>query len=176
MRDDLTSQPPTVKEVIARIEQEWDALQAVLAEMDTAQMTTPGAGGWSAKDELAHLAAWARGVAALVRKQSRYSAMGLPSDAAPHTVGIERMNQMIHEQHRGQPLDAVLAELKAAHEDALRAVSELSDGDFLRPYDDFQPQDRRPDGDTPVLFRIAGNTFGHYAEHRESITQMWREE
>ena len=83
------------------------------------------------------------------------------------------MNQIIYEQNRDRPLDEVLAELYAAHQDALNAVSELSDDDLLRPYDDYQPQDRRPDGHTLILWRIAGNTYGHYAEHRESIINLW---
>ncbi len=169
MNKDLTSRPPTVQEVIARSESEWDALQAPLSTLDATKMTTPGAEGWSVRDELAHLAAWAKGLAALVRKQPRYPPMGLPADAAPHTVGIERMNQMIFERNRTRTLEEVQTELLAAHQDAIAAISELSDEDLLRPYDDFQPQDRRPDGDTPILWRIAGNTFGHYAEHKETI-------
>jgi uncharacterized protein (TIGR03083 family) len=155
------------------IESEWEALQQALAGLDAEQMTQPGAGGWSVKDELAHLAAWARGLAALARKQPRYPPMGLPAGAAPHTAGIERMNEIIYANNRDLPLATVLEELHAAHEDALAAVSALSDEDLLRPYDSFQPQDNRPDGHTPILWRIAGNTFGHYAEHRETIMQMW---
>lgn len=176
MSGHASSPPPTVKEVLQRTEKEWEALQAALSELETEQMTAPGAEGWSVKDELAHLAAWARGLAALLRKQPRYPPMGLPEGAAPHTTGIERMNLLIHQRNKDFPLEDVLAELDSAHHDALAAIAELSDDDLLRPYDDFQPQDRRPDGDTPILWRIAGNTFGHYAEHRETIQRMWSQE
>ena len=176
MNEGPASPPPTVQEVLGNIEREWDALQKVLSGLNADQMTTAGEEGWSTKDELAHLAAWARGLAALVRKQRRYPPMGLPEDAAPNTFGIERMNQTIYERNRDLPLDEVLAELQAAHRDALAAVSKLSDDDLLRPYDDFQPQDNRPDGHTPILWRIAGNTYGHYAEHRETIERQWSEE
>ena len=173
MSDMPDGPPPSVQEVIDRIEEEWDSLQQAISPLSKEQMTEPGAGGWSVKDELAHLAAWARGLAALVRKQPRYPPMGLPAGAAPHTAGIERMNEIIYANNRDLPLAGVLEELRAAHEDALAAVSALSDADLMRPYDDFQPQDNRPDGHTPILWRIAGNTFGHYAEHRETITKMW---
>ena len=171
-----SSAPPTVQGVLEKIEWEWEALQKALSDLNADQMTEPGEGGWSTKDELAHLAAWARGLAALVRKQRRYPPMGLPDDAAPHSYGIERMNQLIYERNRDLPLGDVLAELEEAHQDALAAVSELSDDDLLRPYDDYQPQDRRPDGHTPILWRIAGNTYGHYAEHRETIERLWSKE
>lgn len=176
MTENISSPPPTVQDVLASIESEWDHLQKVLSGLSGDQLLTPGQEGWSTKDELAHLAAWARGLAALVRRQRRYPPMGLPEDAAPNIVGIERMNQVIYERNRDLPLKEVLAELEAAHLDALAAVAELSDEDLLRPYDDFQPQDRRPDGHTPILWRIAGNTYGHYAEHRETIERMWSKE
>lgn len=176
MSENPDTTPPSVMEVLERIETEWEALQATLSDLNEAQMTAPREDGWSVKDELAHLTAWARGLAALVRKQPRFPAMGLPEDAGPHTFGIERMNQLIHDQNRDHPLEEVLAELDSAHRDALAAVSQLSDEDLLQPYDDFQHQDRRPDSETPILWFIAGNTFGHYAEHRESIQQKGSEE
>lgn len=176
MTDDPSSPPPTVRDVLDSIGREWDALQKALSGLNEEQMTTPAQEGWSTKDDLAHLAAWARGLAALVRKQRRYPPMGLPEDAVPNTIGIERMNQIIYEQNRDLPLNDVLTELQAAHKDALAAVAELSDDDLLLPYDDFQPQDCRPDGHTPILWRIAGNTYGHYAEHRETIERLWSKE
>ncbi len=173
MSDTPDGAPPSVQEVIRRTEEEWEALQQALSPLNEEEMAEPGAGGWSVKDELAHLAAWARGLAALVRRQPRYPPMGLAAGAGPHTAGIERMNETIYANNRDLPLASVLAELHAAHEDALAAISELSDEDLMRPFDDFQPQDNRPDGHIPILWLIAGNTFGHYAEHRETITQMW---
>ncbi len=173
MTEDLSSPPPTVQDVLESTEREWTALQASFSDLDDSQMTVAGAEGWSVKDELAHVAAWARGLAALVRKERRYPPMGLPEDAAPNKVGIENINQRIFERNRDRSLDEVLAELEAAHLDALSAVSELSDEDLLRPFDDYQPQDRRPDGHIPILWLIAGNTYGHYAEHRKTITDMW---
>ena len=62
MTEELSSPPPTVQEVLESIEKEWNALQAVFSKLEIDQMTSPGAEGWSVKDELAHLAAWARGV------------------------------------------------------------------------------------------------------------------
>ena len=154
------------------MEQEWEALQQAIAPFDVEKMTAPGAGGWSAKDELAHLAVWTRGVAALLRKQPRYPAMGLPPGVEPDSVDLDRMNEMIFEDRRDVPLKQVLDEALAAHLDLLAAVSALSDEDLMRTYGEFQPQEEELEDDIPILYEIPGISYGHYAEHRQEISEM----
>ena len=166
--------PLGVKELTHRIEQEWEVLQQAISPLDVEQMTAPGSGGWSAKDELAHLAAWTRGVAALLRKQPRYPAMGLPPDLLPHALDLDRLNEIIFEDRRDIPLKQVLDEALAAHLDLLAAVSELRDADLMRTYSEFQPQDGELEDDEPILYQIAGISYGHYAEHRQDILENLR--
>lgn len=163
--------PPSIRELTYRIEQEWETLQQAISPLGAEQMTAPGAGGWSAKDELAHLAAWTKGVAALLRKQPRYPAMGLPPDVAPHSVELDRMNEIIFESRRDVPLKLILEEALAAHLDLLAAVSELCDADLMRTYSEFQPHDGELHDDEPILYQIAGISYGHYAEHRQEILE-----
>ena len=162
---------PSVREVVSNIEREWAALQQALAGLDERQMTRPGATGWSAKDEMAHLAAWTRGVAALLRKQPRYPAMGLAPDVEPDSIDLDRMNETIFENRRDLPLQQVLDEALAAHLDLLGAASELSDEDLMRTYGEFQPQEEEVEDDIPILYEIAGISYGHYAEHRQEILE-----
>ena len=160
---------PDVRELAHRIEREWAALQQVISPLGVGQMTAPGAGGWSAKDELAHLSAWTRGVAALLRKQPRYPAMGLPPEVDPFSLDLDRLNQIIFENRRDIPLEKVLDEALAAHLDLLAAVSALSDDDLMQTYSEFQPQDGELDDDEPILYQIGGISYGHYAEHRQDV-------
>ena len=160
-----------MREIKSNIEREWEALQKALTGLDGTQMTRPGAGGWSAKDEMAHLAAWTRGVAALLRKQPRYPAMGLPAGVEPGSVDLDRMNEMIFEERRGIPLNQVLDEALAAHLDLLGALSTLSDEDLMRTYGEFQPQEEELEDDIPILYEIPGISYGHYAEHRQEILE-----
>jgi len=161
--------PPSVRELAHRIEREWAALQQVISPLGVDQLTAPGAGGWSAKDELAHLAAWTRGVAALLRRQPRYPAMGLPPDVDPYSTDLDRLNQIIFENRRDIPLEKVLEEALAAHLDLLASVSALSDNDLRRTYSEFQPQEEQLDDDEPILYQIGGISYGHYAEHRQDL-------
>jgi len=50
--------PQNMPELLSAIEHEWKELWRVLGRLTPEQMTTPDAGGWSPKDNLAHLAEW----------------------------------------------------------------------------------------------------------------------
>ncbi len=158
-----------MKELAQRIEQEWEALQQAISPLDAEKMTAPGAGNWSAKDELAHLAVWTRGVAALLRKQPRYPAMGLPPGVEPDSVDLDSMNGMIFEERRDVPLQQVLDGALSAHLDLLAAVSELNDEDLMRTYGEFQPQEEEVEDDIAILYELPGISYGHYAEHRQEL-------
>jgi len=50
--------PGSKTELMAEIKREWNLLMAVVARLDETKMTTPDEGGWSPKDNLAHLTEW----------------------------------------------------------------------------------------------------------------------
>jgi len=55
MTNDATSLLPRDKaELMNRIQREWSALLRTIENLSDEQMTRPGPGGWSAKDNLAH--------------------------------------------------------------------------------------------------------------------------
>jgi len=55
MTNDATSLLPRDKaELTNRIQREWSALLRAVENLSDEQMTRPGPGGWSAKDNLAH--------------------------------------------------------------------------------------------------------------------------
>ncbi len=53
MADDTL--PKSKAEVMARIDREWSALMDVVEQLSPEQMVTPDEGGWTPKDNLAHL-------------------------------------------------------------------------------------------------------------------------
>jgi len=77
------STPQSKAELVARITREWDALQAAIAGLSEEQLTAPGDGGWSIKDNLAHIAAWEQYMlAAVLQGQTAAQALGV----APETL------------------------------------------------------------------------------------------
>lgn len=151
----------TVQEMLQRMEAGRQRLDEALAGLSEGQMTRVGREGWAVKDHLAHLAAWAQGIAALLRGEPRWAAMGL--DEA--TMGDEEaINEALHQQGRALTLAEARTTFDAAHEGLHAAVAALDDADLLRPYSDFLGE---PSGDDvrPIVGWIVGNSFGHYDEH-----------
>lgn len=52
--------PAGKAELISAIGHEWNLLMDAVAKLDEKQMTASDEGGWSPKDNLAHLAEWMR--------------------------------------------------------------------------------------------------------------------
>ena len=50
--------PQNTSELLSEIDREWLELQKAIKKLTPEQMTAPDPGGWSPKDNLAHLAAW----------------------------------------------------------------------------------------------------------------------
>ena len=50
--------PENKNELMAAIKREWGLLMDVIARLDETQMVAPDVGGWSPKDNLAHLSEW----------------------------------------------------------------------------------------------------------------------
>ena len=50
--------PGSKAELMSAIRREWKQLMDVVQKLDEQKMTTPDEGGWSPKDNLAHLSEW----------------------------------------------------------------------------------------------------------------------
>ena len=88
-----------------------DAERAIFAALDPATRDQPGAdGGWSAKDNLAHLSAWRR------RQATKMAALrqGLPEPALPRE-DLDATNAIFHDERAGWTWDRVVADADATH-------------------------------------------------------------
>ena len=56
-----------------------------------------------------------------------------------------------------------------------RLSSRMTDDDLMRSYSSFLPDEPGEDTGAPIVGWIAGNTFGHYADHRAWIEAMVNE-
>jgi len=63
------------------------------------------AAGWTVRDHLTHLAAWADGVAALLRREDRWAAMGLTIAPSPgDDLDYDTINQCADRRAAAPPL------------------------------------------------------------------------
>lgn len=168
----MSQEPGSVEELVARIEEQWRALETQIARYPDDVLSGPtDAAGWTIKDHLAHLTAWERSVLGIIRD-------GRPQN---ETMGVDRtlweaddldaINERIRAQTANDSLAKVLAAREATHGDLLAALDTVT---FE------QLQQRWTDGvgdasDAPtVLQKVIGNTVEHYPEHAEWIAAIAR--
>lgn len=176
---DATADPdddfPRDKEaLLTGIRQSRTALEATLDRLGPEQLAGPAdAQGWSVKDHLAHLAAWERSMAYLLRGRPRHEGLGVPEETYLR-AGVDEVNAAIHARTRDRSPDEALADFRDAHRELLAALEPLSYDDLLRPYSHYLPDEPGEETGEPVLTRLLGNTTEHYAEHLGWIEDLAR--
>jgi hypothetical protein len=149
--------------LLARIGREWSALMDVIEPLSDEQMKVPGAGGWSAKDHLAHLTAWEQ-YTLLHHVQGQPAHEVLQVDAAAFdSLDEDGLNAIIHERYRDRSLADVLAALHRSHGQLLAALEGASPPDLMETCYPDDPESR------PLLEWVGYNTYDHYQEHRLTI-------
>jgi uncharacterized protein (TIGR03083 family) len=159
----LSSRPKNKADLMGRIEGEWSALMKSVEKMSDEQLNTPGPGGWSVKDNLAHLAAWERFMLLHhVMDRSAHEVVGLDK-AAMERLDEDGLNAILHERHRDRPAQEALAEVRRIHEQVLAVLKQVPFAELMEPR---YPDDREQ---RPVLDWVIGNTYDHYREHHRTI-------
>lgn len=164
--DEYLGLPGTKAELLDRIDREWEALEGAISHIPREQMEDPVSGGWSVKDNLAHLAEWERFL-------RLHHIQGLPShevmgveESVFRAVDEDGLNAILFERNKGRSAADVTDALRASHEQVLRDLSDMSVEEMMRPA---YPEDQEA---RPLLAWIAGNTYEHYREHRLSIEML----
>ena len=157
-----TTLPQNTDELIQRIETEWDLLLKAIARADERSMSAPDAGGWSPKDNLAHISAWMN-----VLLDHHFGAMTMEESLGVPPVdevgGFDEINARVVALHRNRSLADVLKEMKEVYAKTVAHLRQIPFGELLKPR---HPE--RPDSEL-MLHSVIGDTYEHFAEHRESI-------
>jgi hypothetical protein len=161
--NEVARMPRDTTGLVQRIRQARSELMQSFSQLSEDQLVAPGPdGGWSVKDHLAHLAAWERGIVAVLNRRPRWPAMGLDEEQVP-ALDEAGINATVERHNKGRALSDVLADFEQVHRDMIAVLERLSFDDLLKPYSTYVPGSDRRD---PVLSSIAGNTYDHYTEHR----------
>ena len=154
--------PKDKAELMAHIEREWAALLQTMDKITPEQMTTPDAGGWSPKDNLAHVAVWEQFML-LCHLQGQPPHQALQIDEATlERLDQDGVNQVLFERNRLRPREDVLEELQQSHAQVLTTLEQMTFADLMQPYSD-DPQGR------PLIIWVMGNTCEHYQKHQQTI-------
>ena len=155
--------PQSTAELLSVIEREWKELWRVVNKLTPEQMTTPDAGGWSPKDNLAHLTEWMKilmgyhmdGVPA-------HEVIGVPAEVT-RDWDFDVINPVLFERNRGRGLKEVVLELRQVYGELVTRLRSAPFDELLRPR--FLGQPERG----PLLNWVLSNTSEHFAEHRATI-------
>jgi hypothetical protein len=159
----------TKTKILEMIQSEQEALKRTLARLSAEQMTQPGVeSNWSVKDILVHITDWERRMVQWIEASVRGE---VPERPAPGMTwdDLDRLNEQTYMLNRDKPLGEVQAEFDRSYQRSLRAVEALSEADLIDPY-----RFEWREGD-PLWHMVAANTWWHYKEHRETISDWLKD-
>ena len=153
----------TKSRILQYAQAEFNALHGVVGQIDRDAMVLPGVeGDWSVKDILCHLTAWRRLYVLWTQDLLDGREPDRPAPDEPWDA-LDDVNASLYRAHRDTALQEALDEFVQAHTDSLAFIESLAESDLIDP-DPFAWRK----GD-PLWHMVAGNTWLHDREHRETI-------
>src|SRR6266545_4811251 len=161
--------PKDKAELLERAGREYAALEQTIGQLSEAQMTTPLDGSWSAKDILAHIAAWQQILLGfhIGGRPFHEAARGIAANY--ETDDIDTINEALYQRDKNRPLSEVLDAFRRSHQETMTTIEGLSEADLFRAY---TPPGRDPSDGGQLINWIAGDTYEHYEEHRATIQRL----
>lgn len=159
--------PGSKADLMSAIRREWKSLMDVVAKLEQKQkMTTPDEGGWSPKDNLAHLAEWMNALMEHhMDKHPAHEVMRLTEEQT-RDWDMEVINPVLFERNKDRSTTEVLAQVQQVYEKLLAKLDAMSFEDLLKPRHPNDPEK------CPLLLWVLGDTTEHFVEHREVIERM----
>jgi hypothetical protein len=165
--DDQTmmEQPRTMEDLLKRIHDEASAIDRLIDPLTDEKLTQPDSGGWSVKDNLAHLNEWNRYLLlAIFQHQPAYQVFGIDKKEI-QGMGEDEINAATFRKNKDLPSDQVIHQLRESIEKVNETLQKMDFQDLLQPRYVDDPEQR------PRLQWVIGNTYGHYREHRLRIQE-----
>ena len=166
MSDEEEWVPGNKSELMSAIQHEWDRLMDVVSELDETKMTAPDEGGWSPKDNLAHLAEWMNLLMGYhLDRRPAHEVFGV-SESVVQDWDMEIINPILFDRNKDRSTEDVLDGLKRTYTELVEKLDDLTFEYLLMPRHAEDPEKR------PVLLWVLGDTTSHFKEHRTTIEKM----
>ena len=161
--------PRNTTELLNNIDREWSALIHVVDQFTPEQMTRADVGGWSPKDNLAHLTEWMRILLGYhMDKRPSYEVVGV-EPSLTEDWDMDVINKILFERNCRRSSGEILDELKRVYAEVLARLKATPFNELMKPR---FPEDP---GKQPLLNWVLGNTSAHFSEHRLNIEKMLKE-
>lgn len=159
--------PGNKAELMSAIKREWKSLMDVVEKVQAAnKMTTPDAGGWSPKDNLAHLAEWMNLLMGYhLDRRPPHEVFGVPEEVTKDW-DMEVINPVLFERNKNRSTEDVLNQVKQVYEKLVSKLDSMTFEDLLKQRHAEDPEKR------PILLWVLGDTSDHFQEHRETIQKL----
>lgn len=146
--------------LLDRVDAGWRPFRDAVRAIGRARMNDATAVGWTYRDLLAHVAAWEDLTARRLRTYRESGERVYPDDARD----TDAFNARVAESHKLVGAEALIDELDTAHRRLVEEIRQLSDEQVAA---EVQPTAFGPQ--PWVVAVVAGNSYGHYAEHAAEV-------
>ena len=166
MANEKSSDPSNMDELLERIEAAWQELNQLVSALSDAQMERPGSGGWTIKDNLAHLTAWEQFMLRYhLKGEPAHEVLGMDKVALA-TAEEDDINDFIFQRNHLRSVTDVMADFRRSHQEVLATLKQMSFANLMQPRYPKDPQKR------PRLAWVIGNTYDHYQGHAATIREL----
>jgi hypothetical protein len=148
---DLAAAIKDKDDLFALVQTAWTQFRLAISAIGLPGLAEKTSTGWTYKDLVAHAAAWEDRTATRLRTFRENAAKTL--DGADDA---DEFNAAVVERTRGRDAREVIGDLDVAHARILEELAKLTPEEIHR-------------NDDQVIAVVAGNTYGHYAEHLDEI-------
>ena len=119
--------------LLKSIQREWNALWSVIDHLSPAQMLTPDSGGWSPKDNLAHLSEWMKVLLGYhIDKRPPYEVLGVAPEVVKEWDSAV-INPILFERNKNRSVEEVLGEMKTVHAQLVAKLEAMPFEALLEP-------------------------------------------
>ena len=159
----MPRRPQNKKELLKAIGHEWDLLIEVAESLSDEQLLTPDSGGWSPKDNLAHLDEWLTILMGChMDKRPAHKVLKV-SEEVTRGWKLEVINPILFERNKDRSRREVMSRLKRTYRKLIARLTAASFSDLMKPRHADDPKKR------PLLLWVLGDTTEHFKEHRQTI-------
>jgi len=169
----MSDTPATMVQLRERIGSSYAALEHIIGQLSYEQLAASIDGSWSAKDLLAHIAAWQQVMLQFHIGRKPFEEVTRLSNVPYGPTPVDQINEAFYARDKNLALADVLQAFRGGHQQLMATLGSMSEADLFKPY---TPAGRGPDSTGQLIDWIIGDSYDHYDEHRATMQRLLDEQ